>query len=533
MTAVPVREVDPQPQDLRGLVERIRRGRCILVLGPQASFQVDANGVRQTFDALLGAHIAQTFSLDMTGREAGVRVACEQYFREQSDRIGLELAIGDFYAACKHAPTPFHQDLAALPFALCLNAAPDDVMSGALRAAGKPPQTAPYNFRHAAEGTLRRASVQAPLVYHLFGHYSDTTSLVLTEGDLIEFLVRLVRGEPRVPDEVRSILADPGSSFLFLGFGFQHWYLRVLLKVLDIYGRRGNAFALEDPFFFQHPACAETVGFFSGEREVRFMALRWDRFAHQLREGYEALHAPVAPARTLSGEALTLRPPKVFVSYASEDAAAVEQLAESLAGSGLEIWQDKQSLRSGDDWERVLLDVIAHRVDYVVVLQTPAMLARVKGGVFHKEIAAALDQQAQMGEYEGLRLRFLLPTRLGACPLMGALQDLHVLDMKSPTDTAALVESINEDWVRRGRLSGRLAGTVAGSAAARSGTTTVMLQVGALAAAAGGSGVAPGAGAAGSAVAPAAAAAGTAASPAAAGASGATAPATSGARVVA
>jgi hypothetical protein len=55
--------------------------------------------------------------------------------------------------------------------------------------------------------------------------------------------VAIVRGMLAVPDQVRSILADPASPFLFIGFGFHNWYLRVLLQVMPVYGHQSKAIA--------------------------------------------------------------------------------------------------------------------------------------------------------------------------------------------------------------------------------------------------------------------------------------------------
>jgi TolB-like protein len=42
----------------------------------------------------------------------------------------------------------------------------------------------------------------------------------------------------------------------------------------------------------------------------------------------------------------------VFLSYASEDAAAAERIATALRGAGIEVWFDKSALRGGDAWDQ-------------------------------------------------------------------------------------------------------------------------------------------------------------------------------------
>jgi hypothetical protein len=79
------------------------------------------------------------------------------------------------------------------------------------------PQRGYYRFRSPSYTRLSSPTAEQPLVYYLFGHHEDRESLVLTEADLIEFLVAIVGAKPPVPDQVRSILADPDASYLFLG----------------------------------------------------------------------------------------------------------------------------------------------------------------------------------------------------------------------------------------------------------------------------------------------------------------------------
>ena len=444
------RQAEGERRELRGLIERIKRGDCVLVLGPRVSIRAD-DPDRRPLDELLAAELHAT--VDPDPPDAGtapvsLRRAAEQYYRARQDREDLELAVQEFYQRESVSTTDFHRDLAHLPFRLIVNASPDDLMLNALVAAQRQPQVAGYSFKHASNVRAKVPSAQEPLLYHLFGHHRDPGSLVLTEGDLIEFLVAIVRGSPAVPDQVRSIVADPAASFVFLGFGFENWYLRVLLQVMNVYGHRSKAIAFEDVRFFSHPDRAQAVGFFSGNRLIEFRPLEWEVFAHRLRVEYEAnvvrmpLPAPT-PARAPDAAA-----PLAFLSYASDDREQVEQLAARLQAQGVRVWQDAQNLRAGDNWDRVLHNVISRRVDYVVVVQTPAMTSRIEG-VFHREIDAALARQLDMGEFDGETLRFLIPVRIGACELLSRLDDQHVVDVGDDAGVAALALSVLEDWQRR------------------------------------------------------------------------------------
>ena len=83
-------------------------------------------------------------------------------------------------------------------------------------------------------------SADEPLVFHLHGHHSVPRSLVLTEDDNIDYLVREA-GDTRakgalphvVPDYVRGRLRT--TPLLFLGYSLQDWTFHVLFRRL-LYG---------------------------------------------------------------------------------------------------------------------------------------------------------------------------------------------------------------------------------------------------------------------------------------------------------
>jgi hypothetical protein len=75
-----------------------------------------------------------------------------------------------------------------------------------------------------------RPSVANPLVYHLHGHIGLPQSLVLTEGDYLDFLIRLSRDQTLLPPPIRTALA--GTSLLFVGYSLTDWNFRVLFRGL-------------------------------------------------------------------------------------------------------------------------------------------------------------------------------------------------------------------------------------------------------------------------------------------------------------
>jgi hypothetical protein len=437
---------------LKTLVEQIGSpSGCVLVLGPRVSVRAD-DPSRRPLDEILACELLASLHETAGDTPPSLRHAAELYCHRNGGRTQLERVARDFYARETKAPTDFYRNLAALPFRLCVSASPGHQMMAAFKEAGKAPSSDYYHFR--GKKTDKKIDIVAPtaakpIVYYLFGDHEDRQSMVLTEMDLIDYLVTIVRGETPIPDRVRAILADADASFLFLGFGFHNWYSRVLLKVLNVYGHTDKPVAFEDPEFFHLPEHPQTTKFFSGpDRLITFRHLRWDQLACELRQAYEESAGPSGPAPVLAPAELDLGAPCAFLSYASEDRAEVDRLREKLEESGVRVWQDKQNLRAGDRWNDVLLSVIRSKVDYAIVVQTSAMTTAVSG-VFHREIKAALDKDADMGDFDGQRLRFLIPVTVGSCEPLRALADYHMIDVSESDGVQSLAQSILEDWAKR------------------------------------------------------------------------------------
>ncbi len=73
-------------------------------------------------------------------------------------------------------------------------------------------------------------TVANPLVYHLHGYCDIPQSIILTEDDYLDFLVRLSSDQELLPPAIRTALA--GTSLLFVGYNLADWNFRVLFRGL-------------------------------------------------------------------------------------------------------------------------------------------------------------------------------------------------------------------------------------------------------------------------------------------------------------
>jgi TIR domain/SIR2-like domain len=432
-----------------GLVTKIHRGECVLVLGPRIAIPVDiAGGPRVTIDHYLSARLLEDAGLASTShvalREAVAR--CEREKGAAACRSFIQELVSEF----DQLTTELHTDLASLPFRLVLMATPDRMMVNALTSAGKTPQEACYNYSQgiAAESPLSLPTSNTPIVYSLFGRHDQAESMVLNDKNLLDYLVRVIKESPPLPDAVRATVRAPSTVFLFVGFGFHNWWLRLLLKVLEMTGveNRAISLALEDDSFDaavaqEHKAFFESVGIYIQARDD------WNSLAKHLAASFQST-AGAASAASASARPGAAAPapqasgggPMVFLSYASEDGARVDALRMALERRGVSVWEDKQNLRVGQNWAHQIERIIGS-VDYFVFVQTENMDRRDhsgKDGVYNWELKEALARQRK----RPFGAVFVLHVTAGACADRPEkeLADLHRMSI----DTDAGIDHVAE-----------------------------------------------------------------------------------------
>ncbi len=183
-----------------------------------------------------------------------LRQSLQERFRENlpPELLGVEApcwqvleAVGKLQRA--NNPDEPHRALAELPVEVYLSTNADTLLEGALKEAGKKPQTrfCPGNEYTAAQASRRddaTCSVAHPLGYHLFGLWQERASLVLTEDNYFDFLLGMSRNKALIPLQVKKAMTD--SGLLFLGFQTNEWQFRVLFRaMLSLPGQRYDEYA--------------------------------------------------------------------------------------------------------------------------------------------------------------------------------------------------------------------------------------------------------------------------------------------------
>jgi len=293
------------------------------------------------------------------------------------------------------------------------------------------------------------ATRDKPLIYYLFGTIDDSKSLVISEKHLFDYLVAVISNDPPIQNNISSEFRDKDKSFLFVGFGFRNWYLRILLYVL-LGGGKGQrsekssrSFAFEqfltkDNLNLQH-ACF----LFRADLKVDFSDMEVDDFVSELRKRFEA--SVKEGPEDIKDEDINVGAPSVFICHASEDKEKAMVINEKLRAGGLNPWIDQEGIRGGDNWDHLLEKTIENS-DYFLVLQSKAMAAK-KIGYVNKEIKLAQRKADEIRT----GINFIYPVIIEEIGKEEMLEDLNVFQSTdlAKTSIEELIKDIRRDFQRR------------------------------------------------------------------------------------
>jgi hypothetical protein len=146
-----------------------------------------------------------------------------------------------------------------------------------------------------------------------------------------------------------------------------------------------------------------------------------ERFVEELHARWQARRKPALSATSSAGPARFLPPARdmpdnaVFISYAREDLAAVQQIKAGLEAAGITTWFDIDRLEVGDDYDRKIQRNIA-RCSYFVPVVSAATQRRLEG-YFRREWSYAIDRVRNMAD----GALFILPVSIDATSAADAL----------------------------------------------------------------------------------------------------------------
>lgn len=255
-------------RSIRRIVNGIRQGKSVLFIGPDMAKTSDNQPINEALLDFLGVENDPELFYD----------AVNEFFvfKNEMSKFETYSAIQEFYEKLK--PHSIYEKIAQIPFPLMISFNPDLLLKNEFEK-----QELEHNFAHysASEvmeiNNLESPSPETPLIYNLAGNVEDDTSLIFGYNDLLNY-IPAVSGATKIPNVVRMALKSAGQgNFVFLGFQFDKWYVKLLLKILGITG--GYSFG------FEGDTKQNTTQIFCVNRlQIRFIDYDTDKFIDELHQ---------------------------------------------------------------------------------------------------------------------------------------------------------------------------------------------------------------------------------------------------------
>jgi hypothetical protein len=233
--------VSPDVGQVLDLVaDGVRKHQCILFLGagvhappPDGSPFDYAGAARPPSGGALSRELARVCGLSERYPSEDVanlqRVAL--FFEIEQSRHRLVDAVRDAVQVGKQ-PSPMLRALAELEFPLIITTNYDQLLEQALAAAGKQPRVAVYTPELEPTTDYRDPTPESPVVFKIHGDIARPETIVITDEDYIQFVLRMSNKDPYDPVPLTLKFYLTGWTTLFVGYSLLDYNLRLLFKTL-------------------------------------------------------------------------------------------------------------------------------------------------------------------------------------------------------------------------------------------------------------------------------------------------------------
>ncbi|OQZ00167.1 MAG: hypothetical protein B6D35_07615 [Candidatus Brocadia sp. UTAMX2] len=316
--------MDTQNQDdkLWGLItQRIEEEKCILILGPDI---VPSETV--SLNEQLKSH------LEKEGH-SGLKYYTDDEFFSFADETDKEYAFYDvqkFYE--KLQPDEIHRKIAEIPFHLIISVSPDLLLKKTFDDKKLDYIFDYYNKEQNPQGFEKPTSTK-PLIYNLFGNVEVEGSLIFTYDDLFDYLIAIF-GRHELHQDLRQEL-KASRLILFLGFKFDKWYFKLILRLLNLHKGKLSHAGLKDRNLLPH-----IRNFYTKEFKINFLNY------HGV-EILDTIYKRCAEKGLLrTGKKPASAQPEIFISYSwgGESEQTVDKICDTFFQKGYRIIRDKEEL---------------------------------------------------------------------------------------------------------------------------------------------------------------------------------------------
>ena len=366
-----------EPRQWNNLLEAINNGSCIVLLGPKISTaKKDGQSLYEAFSKSLTAELKkEKIAYDKT-HEGSLTYIMQRYTTipnvAPSDP-GFEAK--KFYKEYEGEFNVVQQTLAELPINMVINTSPDNAMVHALKNAGKFKTIhAWYDYRKEQKQEFDTPTAEAPLVFNLFGYYEQAGSLVLTESDQVEFMKNVLKDQPPLPPKLLSQL-DSRKTYLFLGFDWEQWNLRLLLQAMNL-AKECNILAHSQE---EVKLQATTRDFYESSFRFSFITENIEKFVAELKEKY---------SKSSPETETTTEKKKLFIVADPKDEDFKNELFKNLKPLAADVWHEGL-IEAGSEVDATVLENLEN-ANIILLLISADFLA--SDAIFKREWKVALKK---------------------------------------------------------------------------------------------------------------------------------------------
>jgi|GEM_PF-2366222 len=240
---------EPNPENsnetINAIVNEIESGKCILIMGPEFYF---LNNNDDDEIECINDHLDKVVNSATSSKRPGSNSDADNvdkpdkapikylkdeglFYCETDEQLSSILfSIRTFYHDLK--PNPLYEKIAQIPFSLYFSLSPDTVLDKTFYNLGFKKKFSYYlpgtNTSGNGSGQEQvEVSRSSPLIYNLMGKYDERHSLVFSYETLFWFIATIFQKESPELTALKNCFYN-ASYFLFMGFRFDKWYLKLL-----------------------------------------------------------------------------------------------------------------------------------------------------------------------------------------------------------------------------------------------------------------------------------------------------------------
>lgn len=427
------------------LLRFIEAGRVVPIVG-QDLLTVTGSGEAVTLYRHLAEELASLLNVDPGGLPDGAELDAIARRHRSAGGSLEDVYLGLYEIASKNGDSSAPDSLLKLaeiePLKLFVSTTFDPLLERAInqvRFGGKErTEVFAYSQHRTVDLPGDQKSTGRPQVFHLLGQLSPLRDeYAVTEEDTLEYLT-LLQADTRRPNNLFDELRR--QPLLILGCSFPNWLARFFIRCA-----RGERLSLthgqivvadrqvrEDSVLLEFlESYSEGTTVFQDGGAVEFvdeMHYRWKK-KHPTSDSLD-----LPPAKGPEDGA-------VFLSYASEDRAAAMSIRDALEKKGIDVWFDRDDLKGGDDYKKIIKDSIKKCSVFVPVLSRNCVSDRRR--FLKREWNTALDE-AESANAVG---EFIVPVVIDDTPhssLRSEFRDLEMLRLPDGDASPGFVQLIRD-----------------------------------------------------------------------------------------